>query len=152
MSIRYEDFSVENIADIVVLGMEMHEESVHKDLPFDIEMAAQSAFEKIIQNPHGYGRIAFDGEHPVGMVAGVLATHDFVPLLFAYNNVWFVDKERRGTPIGVKLLEQFQDWAKDQGAAEVHLGVASGVTPERTGKALERMGYGSVGENYVKAV
>lgn len=152
MAIRYEEFSVENIADIVVLGMEMHEESASKDIPFDIEFAAQNAYERIISNPQGFGLVAFDGETPVGMVAGVLATHEFAPVLYAYNSVWFVLKSRRGGTMSMKLLDKFESWAKDHGAKHLQIGIASGVHPERTGKALLRAGFEETGRNYLRAL
>jgi len=150
MAIRYEEFSVENIADVVVLGMELHDESPQKHIPFDIERAAQNAYESIILNQHGFGLLAFDGDVPIGMIAGVLATYDFGGQIYAFNNVWYVKKERRGSPVGIKLLDRFVDWSKDQGAMQVLLGVASGITPERTGKAVLRKGFVETGRNYIK--
>lgn len=152
MSIRYEPFSVENIADIVVLGMELHEESVARDIPFDIEFTAQSAYEQIIRNDMGFGLLAMEGDIPVGMVVGKLAQYEFAPVLLGYNHVWYVKPEKRGSPVAFRLLKAFEDWAREKGAAHIHLGLAAGILPERTGRMLEKTGYGFLGGNFAKVL
>lgn len=150
MSIRYEPFGIENIADVVALGMELHEESAASDIPFDVEFTAQSVYEQIICSDDGFGLLAMEDDHPVGMVIGKLAQYEFSPAVLAYNHVWYVKSERRGSPIAFRLLRAFEDWALYQGAEHVHLGLAAGILTERTSRALGRYGYHSLGGNFAR--
>ena len=40
------------------------------------------------------------------------------------------------------------DWAKAQGAEELHIHLTSGIDPERTDKLLTRLGFKAYGGNY----
>lgn len=148
MSIDYVPFAAERIRDIVTLGQKMHEESAYSDMPFDIEMAAQSIYTNIIQSDGGFGVIAYKDDKPVGMMAGALATQFFGPAIFAYDFVWYVTPEVRGSRAAIKMLKMFESWARSKGAKEIHLGVTTGVDPDKTHGIYERMGYKHVGNNY----
>ena len=152
MSIRYEPFSVENIADIVVLSMKLHEESAARDVPFDIEYTAQSVYEQIIQSDDGFGLLAMDDDHPVGMIIGKLAQYEFAPVTLGYNHVWYVEPERRGSPVAFRLLMAFEQWCMYRGVTHVHLGLAAGVLSERTARALGRFRYKFLGGNFAKVL
>lgn len=148
MSTAYEPFSVERIRDIIALGLQMHAESAYSDMPFDIETAAQSIYTNIIQGDAGFGVIAYKDDKPVGMMAGALATQFFGPAVFAYDFVWYVVPEDRGSRTAIRMLKKFESWARSKGAKEIHLGVTTGVDPDKTHGIYERMGYKHVGNNY----
>lgn len=150
MSIRYEPFAVENIADVIALSMQLHEESAARDVPFDVEYTAQSIYEQIIQSDDGFGLLAMDDDHPVGMVIGRLAQYEFAPVVLGYNHAWYVVPEKRGSRVAFRLLSAFEDWARSCGAAHVHMGLAAGILSERTGRALSRAGYEPLGGNFVR--
>jgi hypothetical protein len=46
------------------------------------------------------------------------------------------------------MLKMFVDWAREQGALELYMGVSTNVAPERTGDVLKRYGFEHVGGNY----
>jgi len=148
MSIKYEPIQLENIRDVIALGQKMHQESAYADMPFDIEMAAQNIFDRIIKSDYGFGLIAYKDTNPVGLFAGALATHYFGPAFFAHDFAWYVTPKQRGSSIAIRMLKKFEKWAKDKGALEIHLGVTTGVSPDKTAKMFERMGYKYVGKNY----
>ncbi len=150
MTAEYKELTVENIADVMVLGLAMHEEAIPKEYPVDIEYAAQKCYESVILSEYGYGAVAMDGDEPVGMIMGQLAHYDWAPILFAYNLVWYVKPERRGSMAAFRLLRMFERWAKSRGAVHVAVGLASGVLTKKTGKALSRSGYRHMGGNFVK--
>ena len=150
MTIRYEPFAVENIADIIALSMALHEESAAREIPFDIEYTAQSIYEQIILADDGFGLLAMEDDTPVGMVIGKIAQYEFAPVALGYNHVWYVTPDKRGTPIAFRLLRAFEDWSRSRGAIHIHLGLAAGVLAERTGKALLRAGYEPLGGNFVR--
>jgi len=152
MTVEYKELTVENIADVMVLGLEMHEEALPKKYPVDIEYAAQRCYENVILPEHAFGAIAMDGEEPVGMLMGQLAHYDWAPVMFAYNLIWYVKPARRGSMTAFRLLRMFERWAKEKGAVHVAIGLASGVRTKKTGKALSRAGYRHMGGNFIKEV
>jgi len=148
MTVKYEPVQLENIRDVLFLGEKMHKESAYSDMPFDMEMAAQNIFHNIIQSEYGFGLVAYKDTNPIGLLCGALATHYFGPALYAYDFAWYVTPKQRGSSTAIRMLKKFEKWAKDRGALEVHLGVTTGVSPEKTAKMFERMGYEFVGSNY----
>jgi len=148
MSITYDEIKLENIRDVVYLAEKMHGESAYADMPFDFEFVAQRIYSEIIQSEDGFGLIAYKDTNPVGMIGGGLATQFFGPTLFAFDYGWYVTPKQRGSSIAVRLLKKFEKWAEKRGAKEIHLGVTTGVSPDRTAKMFDRMGYKYVGKNY----
>lgn len=148
MSIEYEDIRLENIKDVVYLAEKMHGESAYADMPFSVEVVAQRIYDQVILSEDGFGVIAYKDTNPVGMIGGALATQFFGPSIFAYDFGWYVTPKQRGSSIAIRLLKKFEKWAKKRGAEELHLGVTTGVNPEKTAKMFERMGYTYVGKNY----
>ncbi|GAB5540178.1 MAG: hypothetical protein Salg2KO_22810 [Salibacteraceae bacterium] len=54
-----------------------------------------------------------------------------------------------GGKVGVKLLRLVTEWAKAQDAEEMHIHATSGIEPNRADKMLTRMGFETIGGNYV---
>ena len=102
MTVEYKELTVENIADVMVLGLEMHEEALPKKYPVDIEYAAQRCYENVILSDSAFGAVAMDGDEPVGMIMGQLAHYDWAPIMFAYtvgsDNTSLSNVHESGTP------------------------------------------------------
>ena len=56
--------------------------------------------------------------------------------------------QSRGSRVGLQLRRAFEKWAKDRDAAEVCMGVSSGLSADKTGGMLQKLGYDVVGGNY----
>jgi len=149
---EYKTFAVERLRDILVLGMAMQQEGAYSVIPFDIERSAQSIIHMIINNPDGFGLLAYDGDAPVGMIAGCLAPYFFGQGTLASDFVWYVLPEHRGSRASIRLLKEFRSWAKEKGADELYMGVTTNVAADRTGQLLERLGFEFVGGNYKVAL
>lgn len=146
---RYEPFSIENIRDTIGLAMRMQQESDFKEVPFDIETMAQSVINLVINNPRGFGVVAYtDKGEPVGMLCGSITDYVFSRGSVASDFAWFVLPEYRGSRSALKMLKMFQAWAKDQGATELYMGITTNVKADRTGELLKRVGFDHVGGNY----
>jgi len=145
---KYEPFEVERLRDILQLGMAMQQESDYAEVPFDIAQAANSILGMVINNPNGFGMLAYTDEgEPVGMIAGSISPYFFSQGSLASDFVWFVKPEFRGSRTAIKLLKMFQSWSKDHGATELYMGVTTNVSAGRTGDMLQRMGFAHVGGN-----
>jgi hypothetical protein len=57
-----------------------------------------------------------------------------------------------GGRIGIRLIRMVSDWARAQGAAELHIYSTSGISPERTDRMLRRLGFTTYGGCYVASV
>ena len=145
---RYEQFSVDRILDILQLGTAMHAEGDYSSVPFDNELAAQYIFDRVIKDGSGFGVIAYDGDKPVGLIAGGVANFFFSPATYAYDHVWYVLPEYRGSRTALRLLKMFESWSKAQGCVSLCMGVSTGIASEKTGRMFERLGFRHVGGNY----
>ena len=146
---RYEPFAVERLQDILRLGIAMQQEGDYNVVPFDIAAAANSIMGMVIHNPEGFGMLAYTDEgEPVGMLAGSISPYFFSDGKLASDFVWFVSPEHRGSRVALKLLQKFVDWARENGATELYMGVTTNISSDRTGKVLEKRGFEHVGGNY----
>lgn len=146
---KYEPFSVKRIADIIGLGMKMQQESDFKTVPIDIEQAAHSIMRMVVDNPRGFGVVAYtDDGQPAGMLAGGLSYYMFSLGSVANDYIWFMLPEHRGSRAALKMLNMFKSWARENGATELYVGITSDITKDRTGQLLERVGFDHVGGNY----
>ena len=145
---EYKSFAIERLRDILKLGIAMQQEGAYSVVPFDIEKAAQSIVHMVIKNPNGFGLLAYDGDVPVGMIAGSIAPYFFGRGSLASDFVWYVEPEYRGSRTAIRLLKEFKSWATAMGASELYMGVTTDVSAARTGKLLTRLGFEHVGGNY----
>jgi len=146
---EYKPFEVDRLRDILQLGVAMQQESEFSAIPFDIEQAAQSIVALVVNNPRGFGMLAYTDEgKPVGMISGSITPYFFSRGWVASDFVWFVLPEYRGSRAAVKLLKLFKSWATEKGASELYMGVTTNVSADRTGELLQRMGFKHVGGNY----
>jgi len=147
---QYEHFSTNRLRDILQLGIAMQEESDYVAVQFDIEQSAQSIIRMVVDNPAGFGALAYDGDKAVGMIAGSVSPYFFSKGALASDFVWYVRPEYRGSRTAVKLLKMFSSWAVERGASELYMGVTTNVHAARTGELLQRLGFEHVGGNYRK--
>ena len=94
---------------------------------------------KVIQNWYTEG--VWDGEKLVGFMVGQVCETFLNTQLNAYEKGLFVLPEHRGGTMAVRLLRNFEAWAKTQCAQKVWLGQSVGQNKEATLKFFERQGY-----------
>ena len=84
------------------------------------------------------------------MLVGLVSEHFFGHDLMASDLTFYIDKEHRGGTLGVRLMRQFEAWAKCMGARVISLGISTEIDAKRTGELYLRMGYRVTGEMFVK--
>jgi GNAT superfamily N-acetyltransferase len=147
--VRFEEFSLNNLADVLHLGLAMHQEGAYSTVEFDVQRTAYCIVEMVMKNPDGFGVLGYDKDgKAVAMMAGGVSSYFFSPKRKAYDHVWYVVPEHRGSRTAVLLLKRFVEWARSRGAGEIFVGVTTNIEPERTGKLLSRLGFKHVGGNY----
>lgn len=104
--------------------------------PFNAVWAEDCA-KSYIAAPDRCAFVAVPGPFARGMILGMAARHEFFGQVIAAETLWWVDPAARNAGAGVRLLEAFEAWAREFGAA------ACAVAVQRVGQAqiLERRGY-----------
>tara|TARA_R110000822_G_scaffold74370_3_gene178647 strand:- start:860 stop:1330 length:471 start_codon:yes stop_codon:yes gene_type:complete len=138
-----------DFAEIIELGRQMQQESVYRHFNFSENKCAMLLHTCITNPDTHFARIAVTGaDEIVGILLGEISEHYFGTDLIASDYLWYVAPAHRGSKAGLMLLNDFQAWAKERSAAEVYIGVSSGVSAEKTGALLCKLGYDLVGGNY----
>ena len=138
----------EDLPGALNLGQRMHQESVYRQFDYD-----QNKFGRLLCNYvlRTEDRFAYVGETRgalSGIFLGSIGAHYFGNDLVASDTLWYVAPEARGSRTGVQLLRAYENWAKACGASAIYVGISSGITPERTGNMMQKLGYDVAAGNY----
>lgn len=138
-------------SQVLRLAREMMAESIsHHDMQMDEQKLVVQLRASINSPDTVYLRLAVRGNEVLGGFFGIITTVYFTQELAAKDMAWFVTKTRRGSLAAVRLVQDFEEWAKARGARKFFLGQSTGVNIETTRLLYERLGYRVVGYNTVK--
>lgn len=139
-----------DITTLVELGHLCHLESRFARLPYDAARVAQR-LTYMIDKPltttffvaahHASGAVH-------GLMIGSVDEYFFCRERVASSIFLLVHPQHRGGLAAIKMVMAFRAWAHARAAAEVYIGVASGVQMQRTGRFLSRVGLQLSGGNY----
>lgn len=147
----YRRMTAKDIPAMIALGAEMHAEGAFAGLEYCTDKCRRFG-ERYINNPQThFGFCAYDADELVGMIMGDISLYYFGNDKIASDKLWYVQKERRGTITGIRLLNAFCAWAKEAGANEICIGVSTALDIDRTHKLLSRMGFTHVGGTFKAA-
>lgn len=142
--------SLLDVPPLVELGHVCHLESRFARLPYDAERVTQR-FTHMIDKPlsttffvaarHTSGQVH-------GLMIGSIDEYFFCRERVASSIFLLVDPQHRGGLAAIKMVMAFRTWAHTRAAAEVYIGVASGVAMQRTGRFLSKVGLQLSGGNY----
>jgi GNAT superfamily N-acetyltransferase len=152
MPIRFATLT--DVRHLVEGGKKMHALTRFKNQPY-IDARVTKAFSDLISQ--GEGKYVFfvaenADKQIVGALIGVLEQQIFSDLITASVMHFDVLPEARMGGWGVRLLKAFEQWAKNRNVFEIAMGVNSGAHAQNVGLFLKKMGYVSVGENFVRVV
>jgi len=119
-------------------------ESRYRTLPYNGVKFAD-LIRKLITNPAGLVVVAEKDGALIGAIAGMVTDHYFADAKIAYEFGLYVEPAQRGTLAGYRLAKAYIDWATEQGADQIDMGITTGIAEERTGKMYERLGLKHVG-------
>ena len=83
---------------------------------------------------------AYEGQRPVGLVAGYVCKAPWGPVYHAHCELIFLLESHRSMANVKDLLKGFEEWARIAGAREITAGDI-GINPERTRKLLEHLDF-----------
>jgi GNAT superfamily N-acetyltransferase len=133
--------TAQDIPALLVLGAAMHKESRYAKLDFDPEKL-RGLGETILGDPDSWLAVVAERDSEIiGFCIGYVAPHFFGNDLTSGDLAIYVVPEHRGGTIGARLVKLYTGWCEAKGVKEPLLGVSAGITPERTGRLYERLGY-----------
>lgn len=136
---------VDDLANIVALLKEFHHESSFKDVPFSDRVIGEN-LTRALSADIACALVAEEGGSLVGFLLGHCTRYFFSESLAAWEEFVFVAPSARGTVVGRMLIRRFVAWARERGAAKVHLGINAGIDPRRSGLFVEKLGFERTGE------
>lgn len=139
MALEIRKATMDDKASTVLLIALMHGESPRfGKYPFALKKAI-ALFELMVEHC-GMFLAEQDGQ-TIGFFAGAVTEHLLSYEKCASDVGVFVRKEHRGGSAFVRLVKAFEQWAKEQGADEIALGVSTEVNADQTVRMYERLGY-----------
>lgn len=150
----HEVLSEKDVEDIIEMAVEFHAE-VESNVTFDPDVIR--SFGRMLRNDYdredwnAYVAHAEDGT-PVGFLVCKMAPYFFSRERAAYQELWYVRKEYRGTRISFDLIRAFEEWGRLRGAVQLFSGQ---INPEpsvgkKISRVLTRLGYPRVGTYHCK--
>lgn len=101
--------------EIVEMSMKFMATTGYKD--FSTQPDIESLVLNILTSPQDQKIIILEpGE---GFVAGITSKFPFGPDLVASEIAWWVDPEKRGSGLGLHLLQAFEYWAKEKAGCKM---------------------------------
>lgn len=132
------------------LARMMHDESP----AYRVVSFAPEALEQLEQGIFAGQLVCFVAEGSDGVVGfflGGLTPYFFSKETFAYDLALYVDPEYRGASgAALRLVVAFREWARLSNARELRIGVTTGITHEKYGSFMQKLGLHPIGEMYAQ--
>lgn len=139
-----------DIPRLAVLAQAYSEEAKnHSNFPYDADYAVANVATAMLSDCNCL-LVAVSSGQVVGFIWAMMTSLPWSRSPIVFDNIFYVSPEHRGTFIACHLLKKYERWAKNKGAVECCLSLASGITEDRTGRFYEAMGYRRIGSNFRK--
>jgi GNAT superfamily N-acetyltransferase len=136
----------DDIPRILELGNLLHKTSSFSHLPFD-----EAKVEALMRNIMDGAGVVFVSEVDgiiIGGIAGGVTEFWFCGERIGFDYSFFIHPDFRGGMSAPRLIIAFKEWARLNGAIEIHMGVTTGIHTEATGRLYEKMGFRLAGPLY----
>lgn len=141
--------------DISAIAKVYYDECMPKAIPFDEEAVALS-FQVILEDPSrskSNAWLVYQDDEAIGFLLGSANRIVYCWDVAATLDNLYILPEKRGGLTALKLIREFEEWARVLGCVQIFLGVHREddlAAMERTGKLFEKIGYSLAGHYYVK--
>ena len=133
------------LAELYVEEAEMHDQYT-----FDLQTSLRNAASTIMSDD-GCFLIAVDRGRVVGFLWGHAANLPWSRKILAFDTILYVSPDkRRKSSAGYKLMKAWELWAKERGAEEVQISIASGIHEDETIRFYKKLGYSYIGQQFRK--
>lgn len=148
---RVRPFEMLDYEQTLMLARMMHEESTFSIHPFN-EQAVQQLADACVSNPDMVALLAERDGEIVGFIVGFALEHFFSDARFASDLALYVHPAHRGSTAAIRLMANFEAWSRSRNCVELRMGAATGITPEKTDRFYQGLGYSITGTQYVKPI
>ena len=151
---KYENATIEDIKQLLPLCRRFQLESWQNFADFDYDLMDDWLAERIADHQSYVGIARNNGfmeqkdavsRDIAGCLIGMAFTFPYSTTLVAGDYLWYVHPKFRGGMTGVRLLKNFEIWAKDKGAVRLIGGATSGIASKRTADLMQHIGFKAFG-------
>lgn len=145
--VKYDNKYIEQVLEI---AQEIHAASLYTNIDMDKEKLISQLNLASHMSPQTYFRLAVQNDVVYGAFLGIISPTFFCSDLIAKDMGWWIKPKFRGSRAAIKLLRDFEAWAKISGAVKVMIGQTGVHDIDKTRKLFEHCGYTVVGYNTAK--
>ena len=135
-----------DIPSILELAKIMHDESRFRIFNYNKEKM-EVLITNLITNDCGILILAEENKL-LGGIMGIVAEHYFGHDKSASDLGLFVNPDNRNSKIGIRLIKEYINKAKEKGAVDILIRNTTGYKFEYVGKLYKAMGFNKIGGNY----
>ena len=143
-------FAERYLEDAMQVAREIHAASLYRAFPLDEAKLANQLQGASNLASDRYFRLAVRADRVLGGFYGCVHRVFFCDELMAKDLGWWVREDARGSAAAVRLLADFERWARGKGARKVGLGQTGVGDFQRTAKLFRHCGYQFTGYNVAK--
>lgn len=97
-----------------------------------------------------FGYIPNKAANIEGFMGGVIGNCMLTSDLEAIEALWYIAPKHRGNGAAIRMLKNFEQWAKERGAVRVKMIHLATLNPKAVAKLYDRMGYAKLETAYSK--
>lgn len=131
----------------LLYDMWKEQKSLRQD--FDAEHI-QSGLEYLINNSKDF--VILTNEHVDCFLIGHVTATLFFPDLEGFEDLLYIQKDKRGTSRFFKLLKAFEKYCEDRGAITCRVGAGAGIMDDELSEMYIRAGYEPVYKGFKKEI
>lgn len=90
-----------------------------------------------------------DQDRTLGIIGGTCTQCLMTGDMIAQEAFWWVHPSKRSSPLGIRLLRMWEDWAKSLRAKRIYVGNLEAVNPVMMDNIYTRLGYRKLETHYV---
>lgn len=128
--------------ELILLGEQMHKESTYRDLDWNPDKLRVLG-DTVLEHPTRYCCFVAKNSASdiLGFLVGYINEHYFSDDLVAEDMLLFVPMSKRGGKAAIRLVRAYEQWAKDNGAKRICLGVTTEINTDQTVGLYKKLGY-----------
>lgn len=138
-----------DVEQIVQLGQQLQQNSAYKKGAFNTDKAKQ-AVSMMITSDTDQAFIAESDGKIIGFFLGGVTYEWFSDDLIAFDYSVYVVPEKRNGRTAIKLFKAFEEWATEQGAKSVQVGITTGINIKGNSRLYRFLGFKDSGVLFEK--
>ena len=134
-----------NMGDIQSLLTAFVDESVYET------KVNPEGVKRVVGSPNTLVIVVYNEDKPVAIFMGYTYNHPMFFVKFSADLLLYVSPEHRGSPIAVRLMKMYQEWAHKQNVNYIAIGQSTGIgDATRVRNFYEKLGFKMTGFNCLK--